>query len=210
MPRSSPPSSGKPGSRSTKPVPKAAGKRAPRVPLTDAQRASVIAEYTENPGVARNEIARRTGVSRTAVTRIIKEHGEAFDRSQTVQAVQAREVDIADLKTQLALDMWHDAARLREQLWSPITYINYGGKEFDRVEDTVEKPIPADQLKIVQATAGAVQAAIKVDDVNAGVNVDTAVSMIGAMVQGLRGLVPDPDAQPSEDAGSSGEPENMA
>jgi transposase-like protein len=84
-----------------------------RLPLSDAKRQQVI--DLAKTGRGRNEIAREVGVSGRTVSVIADKEGLSFDRSQTVQATEARKVDAKARRTTLSLDMLGDleTARLR-------------------------------------------------------------------------------------------------
>ncbi|WP_406360339.1 helix-turn-helix domain-containing protein [Streptomyces sp. NBC_00715] len=61
-------------------------------PIPEETRAEVLRLARE--GVARNEIARQTGVSTASVSRICQGEEGLFDRSRTAAATQARVVDL--------------------------------------------------------------------------------------------------------------------
>ncbi|MFF5891231.1 hypothetical protein ACFY72_20980 [Streptomyces globisporus] len=60
---------------------------------TRAEMATAIQVLSEQ-GIGRNEISRRTGISKTTVTEIATVLGVVFDRSKTEQALKARLTDL--------------------------------------------------------------------------------------------------------------------
>jgi hypothetical protein len=64
----------------------------------------------------RNQIARETGVSVGSVTNICKAAGRSFDRSTTRKATEARQVDLAALRTDLTGATLRVADKLRKRI----------------------------------------------------------------------------------------------
>lgn len=137
--------------------------------ITDEQRADVLRRA--RAGEHRNQIAKATGVSAGSVTNITKAAGVSFDRTATEQAVRSRKVDLAARRAELELDLLEDARRLRLQLFEPIEYRELGswrnsegagGSEWHQY--TREQPVPADQLKLLQAVQVAVNTSQRIAD----------------------------------------------
>ena len=78
----------------------------PRTQVVDLARA----------GHGRNEVARRTGIPPTTVTRIASEAGVSFDRTATATATQARVVDSKARRSILAGELLEDIGAARQQL----------------------------------------------------------------------------------------------
>lgn len=95
--------------------------------ITDEQRAEVLHLHTE--GLARNEIARRTGISAGTVTKICQDAGRAFDRSATKDATRARQEDLAEARIALAHRLNDAANDMLDMLGKPFTVYNFGGKD---------------------------------------------------------------------------------
>jgi hypothetical protein len=74
--------------------------------LTDRQR-DKVAELVRN-GRGRNEIAREVGISGRTVSIIAQKAGLTFDRTQTIQATEARSADARARRTVLGLSMLGD------------------------------------------------------------------------------------------------------
>jgi hypothetical protein len=161
------------------------------VPLTAEQIAAVVAAI--KGGTPRNAISRQLNIGRGSVSKIAKDHGleHHFDRSATVVATQAKQADAAALRAALELAYLDDAARLREQLWQPITYAELGQfaeggeKESRFVEHTQNKPAPADQLKLMQASTTAAAASQRIADSRGESGVGEVASMLGNLATAL-------------------------
>jgi transposase-like protein len=121
------------------------------VPVQPETRAQVIAMI--RAGVARNEIARRTSVSTATVSRIAKAEGLSFDRSMTAQATEARVIDLAALRVELAEKMGTAASRLMDTIDSEYLVYNFGGKDNTYEEHTLEQA-PIEVKRSIVVTAG--------------------------------------------------------
>lgn len=67
-------------------------------------------------GHGRNEVARRTGVPPTTVSRICAEAGVSFDRTATAQATEARVIDAKAKRSILAANLLEDIDEARVHL----------------------------------------------------------------------------------------------
>jgi len=87
-------------------------------PLDPDKRAN-IAQAIRDGGTARG-IARQYEVSVGTVSNIARQEGlsDAFDRSATERATEARNADLAAERTRLAGLLMEDTFRLRERMWS--------------------------------------------------------------------------------------------
>jgi len=96
----------------------------PRPRLDDALRAAILTDVQAGQ-LSRNAVARKHGVAASTVTKIANEAqlGSVFDRSQTEKGARAASIDAKALRAQLALDLTHDAQRLRERIWSEYTQV---------------------------------------------------------------------------------------
>lgn len=137
--------------------------------ISDDQRADVLRRA--RAGEHRNQIAKAVGISAGSVTNITKAAGVSFDRSATELAVRSRKIDLAARRAELELQLLGDAARIRLQLFAPIEYTELGswrssegagGSEWQH--RTAEQPLPADQLKLLQAVQVAVNTSQRIAD----------------------------------------------
>ncbi|WP_274565014.1 helix-turn-helix domain-containing protein [Streptomyces spiramyceticus] len=71
-------------------------------------------------GKGRNEIAKLLQRSGKTISVPCRNLGLTFDRAAEVcAATEARQADLAALRSQFALNLTYDAMRLREKLWKP-------------------------------------------------------------------------------------------
>lgn len=71
-------------------------------------------------GLSRNEIAAATGVSGGTVTNYVHRAGLTFDRAATRRAVEARQIDQADLRTKLSGGLLQDALAVRRRIHGSV------------------------------------------------------------------------------------------
>lgn len=171
MPRGGP-SGGKPGP--------AKGSR-PRL-VTPAERARVRDLHTQ--GLSRNAIARELGRPWSTITKIAVDEGLSFDRTATAKAVEARQVDMAAQRAQLAQDLLDDAQRLRERAWTRYKVVVAGRDGADIVD--LELPPAQDVRAFYGAIGAAVNGHKTATALDANSNgVDGARSMLGKLSQAL-------------------------
>lgn len=104
--------------------------------ITDDQKAQVLALHAE--GHARNEIARRIGISAGSVTNICRAADRTFDRSETAKATEARQIDLAAGRTRLAEKMLAVAEGMLDTVDGPYLVYSFGGKDNDYNEHLLD------------------------------------------------------------------------
>jgi lambda repressor-like predicted transcriptional regulator len=102
-------------------------------------------------GLGCKAIAREAGVSPSTVSKVCNEAGLTFDRTKTMVATKALVADAKHRRAVLADGFLDDAARLRGQMFSPVEYIDHGGKDYIEVRWHQDEPTPTDKLKLAQA-----------------------------------------------------------
>lgn len=97
--------------------------------------------------LSRNAIAKELGVSGSTISGIAADIGVMFDRSKSELAVRLRGIDIADLKSKLALAALDEAWRSVEDMHAPAVRIEFEGghqvTEYDaegKITRTVYEP----------------------------------------------------------------------
>lgn len=154
-------------------------KRSTPRPVTAAERERV--RQLRAAGKGRNEIARDLDRPAGTITTIARGLGLSFDRAATAAATQARQDDLAALRTQLAYDLTTDAMKLRAQLWQPAIIYNFGGKDNTYEERSVPEPPTGDKRNLMLTAGAAIDRSLKlappVDDQGAG--------EIGSLLTGL-------------------------
>lgn len=151
-----------------------AATRQPRITTSQVNR--VLQLHAD--GMGRNDIARLVGIGTGTVTRLVNQHGGTFDRSKVAAATAAKIADTLALRAELEHTLLVDAKRLRGQMWEPHTYIDHGGKYFDRVEWTQAEPSPTDKRNLMQAAVLAVDRSLKIATISKGRDEDDAKSML--------------------------------
>ncbi|WP_300269052.1 hypothetical protein [Microbacterium sp.] len=119
--------------------------------ITDEQREHVLALHAE--GHPRNEIARRVGISAGSVTNICRAADRSFDRSETKQATEARQIDLAAGRTRLAEKMLAASEAMLDRIDDPYLVYSFGGKDNDYNEHTLESA-PVEVRRNIITTAG--------------------------------------------------------
>lgn len=119
--------------------------------ITDDQKTEVLALHAE--GIARNEIARRVGISAGSVTNICRDAGLTFDRSETKQATEARQVDLAAGRIRLAEKMLAASEGMLDVIDGPYEVYNFGGKD-NTFESRVLDSAPVEVRRNIITTAG--------------------------------------------------------
>ncbi|MDR1634000.1 MAG: hypothetical protein LBS27_03570 [Bifidobacteriaceae bacterium] len=113
-------------------------------------------------GCSQHQAAERMGRSRTTVYRASARLGLAWDRSRTQAAVAAVAVDVQQRRSALEAALLGEAERTLAQLRQPQTYFAWAGKGRAPVEHTTPEPMPADQLRLMQAAGLAIDRALKI------------------------------------------------
>lgn len=135
-------------------------------------------------GESLGAIAEAMQRSKSTVGRKSKLLGLKWDRSRVNAAIAAHQSDARARRAALQLALLGDAERLREQLWRPATYIDHGGRDYVRVRWQTPTPIYADQLRIMQAVAVAVDRAIKLADHDSS-HAEAGRSLLGALAEAI-------------------------
>jgi len=119
--------------------------------ISEDQKARVLALHAE--GHARNEIARRVGISAGSVTNICRDAGLTFDRSETKHATEARQVDLAAGRIRLAEKMLAASEDMLDRIDDEYVVYNFGGKDNTFEQRTLDSA-PVEVRRNVITTAG--------------------------------------------------------
>lgn len=104
-------------------------------------------------GLSCNAIAKRLKVSPATVSRWAAHVGLKFDRSKTAVAVQAKQVDLADARMNLAHRLNTAALDMLDMLDKPFTVFNFGGKDNTFASEVLD-PVPVEARRtIITSTA---------------------------------------------------------
>lgn len=163
-------------------------------PITDKDRAAVRRLHAQ--GKARNEIARAIKRSPSTVSKIAAafEPPLTFERGpEVVAATEARRIDLAARRAQLAEQLHADAEQLRAQLWAPCTIGAFGGKDNVWSETRLERPTFGDQRQILAATGTAIEKSLKLAPAEGGEGAEQVRSMLGTLGEVLTRAADDGD-----------------
>lgn len=151
-------------------------------------------------GLGRNAIAREMGVAPVCVSRTAAHLGLSFDRSKIQAATQARLADLAERRSLLAEDLIGDAERLRQQIWEPHLYWDWGGKDHDYDDKLADEPTPADKRALMGAAGMAIDRSLKLAPTEETSGLDNAKSMLGSLGEALTAFSRAEDERESEQA----------
>jgi hypothetical protein len=162
--------------------------------VSDTEREAILADIHTGE-LSRNAIARKHGRSVGTITNIAATAGlseSAFDRSATVNATRARSIDLADARLKLQERWARKAVEGLDRSESPCTVYGFVGTQLGAEFISEELPLPPanDYRSFVTAAAVATDKMLALAKYDAGTTgVDDAVSVIGNIVDALRGAV---------------------
>jgi len=148
-------------------------------PVEPEKRALVLKLHAAGDG--RNAIAEASGVSASSVTAIVAEAGRSFDRSATRVAVDARRVDLAAMRAELARGLLVDAAWFREQARLPGQRMTVKGALVD-----LSRPEAGDARNWMTSLGIAVQRSMELEKFDSDRGVGDAVSVLDSLSAALK------------------------
>ncbi len=155
-------------------------------PVTNRDRKAVRELHAA--GKTRNDIARAIGRSSSTVTKLARELDLSFDRTATAAATEARKVDLAALRAQLAVDLTQDAIRLRGQMWQPAVVFSFGGKDNTFEQAELPEAPPRDKRNLMLTASTAIDRSLRLAPPADDNGADEARSMVGRLMTGLAAL----------------------
>lgn len=151
--------------------------------ISEDQKAQVRALHAE--GLARNEIARRTGIAAGSVTNICRAEGLTFDRSETKHATEARQVDLAAGRIRLAEKMLAASEDMLDTIDGPYEVYNFGGKD-NTFESRVLDSAPVEVRRNVITTAGITFDKLTRIVEKSDTGLEQAVGVLDTLAEGFR------------------------
>lgn len=162
--------------------------------VSEAERKAILQDIQAGE-LSRNAVARKHGRSMGTITRIAEAAGigdTAFDRAKTKNATQARAVDMAELRSRTARRFLEKANAALDRLDRPCIVYSFGGMDNHYAEHTMAEPPASEFRSLMTAAAVAMDKHLVTVKHDVGVSgVDEAVSVIGNIVDALRGNVAD-------------------
>lgn len=152
-------------------------------PITETTRRHI--KDLHAAGKSCNAIAKEAGVAASTVSKICKQEGLSFDRTNTRAAVASHAIDAKARRAELKQLLLEDAHRLRAQLWQPARLVNFGGKDNTLAEITLDQPLFVDKKNILTAVGIAVDRVEKLEKLDNDGGVQDAESMIQKLIEGI-------------------------
>jgi transposase len=118
-------------------------------PLTDDERQQII-DLCEQ-GRSCRDIAAQVGRSHDTVSRIAKEIGHRFGRTNLSRAQEARSAYSAEKRAELAARATERAQEVLERMSGPYLVFNFGGRDNTYEEHTLEEP-PTEAVRAMAQT----------------------------------------------------------
>lgn len=103
-------------------------------------------------------------------------------------ATETFQQTMAERRARLADSLTEDAERLRDAVWKPHMYHDWGGKDHEFDEREVQSVPPADKLKLIQAASTALDQAKKLSE-----ETDNTKMQAESMLERLAKMVGEPD-----------------
>lgn len=136
-------------------------------------------------GTSISKMAKAISRHPSSVKRRLDTLGIHGDRTQTAAATQAKVIDARARRAALELQLLEDAEKLREQVWKPHTYFDWGGKDHDFDTHEVPEPTPTDKLKLMQAAGIGIDRSLKISVHDADTGVTEAVGALDQIADAL-------------------------
>lgn len=152
-------------------------------PITETTRQLIKTLHAT--GKSCNAIAKEAGVAASTVSKICKQEGLSFDRTNTRAAVASHAIDAKARRAELKQLLLEDAHRLRQQLWMPAQLVNFGGKDNTLNSTTLPEPLFVDKKNILTAVGIAVDRVEKLEKLDNDNGVQDAESMIQKLIEGI-------------------------
>jgi hypothetical protein len=151
------------------------------VPLS----AQTIAEIRDlaASGTARNDIARRLGISAATVTKYAP--AGSFDRSATEAAVKAHKIDASARRAILAERFAEEAERLLDDMRAGHLAFGWYGKDGDYRYRQLDEPPPADKRALMAAAATAIDRHLRLVDHDSDGGLDEARSVLDGFMDAV-------------------------
>lgn len=151
--------------------------------ISDDQKTEVLTLHAQ--GLARNEIARRVGISAGSVTNICRDAGLTFDRSETKHATEARQVDLAAGRIRLAEKMLAASEAMLDDIDGEYLVYNFGGKDNTYTEHLLDSA-PVEVKRNIITTAGITFDKLTRIVEKSDTGLEQAVGVLDTLAEGFR------------------------
>lgn len=153
---------------------------------TDEFKAEVVEYYkTHGPTAASKHLE----VPLSTVSKWARQANARTDIKQISRAAtETYQQTMAERRARLANSLTEDAEKLRDAVWKPHMYHDWGGKDHEFDEREVQAVPPADKLKLIQAASTALDQAKKLSE-----ETDNTKMQAESMLERLAKMVGEPD-----------------
>lgn len=187
-----------------------------RRPVDSSTRARVL-ELFEAGDLGRNEIAREVGLAAATISGIAREVGHEFDRSKSRVAIQARAVDIADMRSMLAKASLLEAFQALEDMHAPAIMVQFeAGHQTTRYDDDgkpvktentvgsfrehiLDEPTFSDKRNLATIYGIMISKAAELTKTTAAAGSAESISYLETLAEGLKLVAKHMSNDPSED-----------
>ena len=153
---------------------------------TDEFRQEVLEYYKVNGA---RKAAKHFEIPLSTVSNWVKKYKVKTEVKQISRAAtETYQQSMAERRARLANDLTMDAEKLRESVWKPHMYHDWGGKDHEFDEREVQSVPPADKLKLIQAASTALDQAKKLSE-----ETDNTKMQAESMLERLAKMVGEPD-----------------
>lgn len=160
--------------------------RPPARTYTDEFRSEVV-EYYKTHGA--RAASKHFEVPLSTVASWVRKSGARTEIKQISRAAtETFQQSMAERRASLANDLTMDAEKLRDSVWKPHMYHDWGGKDHEFDEREVQSVPPADKLKLIQAASTALDQAKKLSE-----ETDNTKLQAESMLERLAKMVGEPD-----------------
>lgn len=151
-------------------------------PITDTDRERIRELHAQ--GLSRNEIARQLNRGQRTVSNLAAAMGLTFDRAyRTGAATEARKMDAAARRAELALQLLDDVEKLRARAWAP--YEVTGNSVDGPVSITIDLPPLRDAKDAYVAVAVAIDKHLALVRHDTSTGVEGVISLLDKLAGGL-------------------------
>lgn len=147
---------------------------------SEAEKAKALDLFVE---IGPTKAAAELGIPKGTVAAWARKDGIKTQVSVKTRArIEARTLTLQERRAKLAQNLLEDAERLRADVYAEIEYFDWGGKDHTFDTQKVPRPIPADRLKLLQATSTALDQAEKLMAANSDTRTE-AMSMLDRLAK---------------------------
>lgn len=156
-------------------------------PLPESKRSAIVADI--RAGGSCRAIAKAHNVSPSTVAKLAEKHGlaDAFNRSQTEKATQAKRADNASRRAVLSVRLLDAAESALNRMEQPAIVYNFGGSENSYNERELPSPPSGDLRNLMVTAAAAIDKHVVIEKLDSDHDAKTAGALLDTLLDDLRG-----------------------